>query len=281
MGGDDTVGPATMPEPSSNPHAAAAGIPWWASFFDDLYARVGLTGGDPALIEQIVEFLIGALELEPGMTVLDQCCGIGRLSLPLAQRGMRVIGVDQSAEYVDRATHKAASGGLTCEFHCADAMEFVSPRPCDAAFNWFTSFGYLEDDEINLRMLQRAFESLAPGGRFVIDLINAAAVLADFRSMMVYPAQDRAGGIVVLTDNRADLPRGMVESAWTFIEPDGRRQTRRVSTRLMMPHELGRLLRRCGFVDIRMAGWIDGSPLSLNSRRCIALARKPDSDQKV
>lgn len=248
---------------------------WWRSFFDDAYADYGLTDADPQLPDRIAEFVIKSLELSPGEVVFDQCCGRGRIGLPLARRGMRVIGVDLSQTYIESAQRQAAAESLPCVFHCADAFEFVAPEPCDAAINWFSSFGYCQDDRQNIRMLQRAYESLKPGGRFVIDFQNLPRVFSQYRESHVdRPAHTGVQGLVVLHEYTPDFARGMFDSCFTFLYPDGRRLEKRFSVRMLMPHELIGMLRACGFEDFKLSGWINGEAFSVRSRRCIITARK-------
>jgi SAM-dependent methyltransferase len=261
---------------SADAPSSAAAPRWWQGFFTDVYAAYGLAETDPAINQQIVEFIISTLRLSPGDTVFDQCCGIGRLSIPLAQRGMRVIGVDLSASYVQRAQREAAGANLPCEFHCADAFEFRAPRPCDAAINWFTSFGYCQDDEQNIKMLQRVHESLKPGGRFVIDYQNIPRVLGQFQpAMIVRPTAADFEGLIVLVENKPDFAAGMIRGEWCELHPDGRRTVHQIATRLLMPHELVRMLTQCGFVEPQLFGWVNGEPLKLTSQRCIIAVRKP------
>lgn len=253
---------------------------WWKDFFDDDYARYGLGATDPQVIEQIVGFLISTLYLAPGsnQTVFDQCCGVGRLSLPLAARGFRVVGVDQVKSYVEQASREAASRELDCAFHCADAGEFVSPKPCDAAFNWFTSFGYSADDTQNIRMMQRVFDSLKPGGRFVLDYLNFPRMFANMQPGIISrPKLDGTPleGLIVLQESKPDFLRGMMESDWTVIYPDGRRTVRHLATRMYLPGDLVRMLKQAGFVEPKLYGWIDGEPSAHTSKRCIVSARKP------
>lgn len=255
----------------------ADGSPWWQSFFDDLYADWGLAGSDPQRLERTIDFLVDKLRVSPGDRVLDQCCGIGRLSLPLARRGLEVVGVDQAAAYVERARRAAADEGLDLELHHADAFEFVADPPCRAAVNWFTSFGYHEDDDVNVVMLRRVFESLAPGGRLALDYLNIPMICAEFKTSMVHRARPPAPQEVLLLDEPTpDLARGVIDSTWTFIHPDGRRDERLVTTRMFMPHELVKLARRAGFEDVELYGSIEGEPLELRSRRCILIAARGD-----
>jgi SAM-dependent methyltransferase len=250
--------------------------PWWHTFFDRTYADFGLADTDPQRIGAAVDFLCKVLELQPGMYLFDQCCGIGRLSLPLARRGVHVIGVDLIEAYIEHARGEA--GGLPAEFHCADAFEFVPDRACDAAINWFTSFGYHEDDQVNVRMFERAFASLKPGARFAAEYQNLPGLCRRFRDRY-WQGTDPADpdSVIVVEQPTPDFARGMIDSVWTFIHPDGRRDQRRVSTRMYMPHEIVGLLRHSGFGEIELYGSVEGEPLGLDSPRCIAVARRPPS----
>ena len=250
--------------------------PWWHTFFDEAYADFGLADLDDEKREELVSFLLEKLHLSGGDRLFDQCCGVGRLSLPIAERGIRVIGVDRVAGYVDRARRKAGRGGLPAEFHCADAFDFTTDEPCDAAVNWFTSFGYDEDDAVNRRMFERAFESLRPGGRLALDYLSIPRVCAAFRSRFFHLADhEDPDGLIVLEEPTPDFRRGMIDSAWTFVHADGRRVRREVSTRMYMPHEIVGMLRGCGFADLELYGSVQGEPFDLKSLRCIAVARRP------
>jgi SAM-dependent methyltransferase len=169
----------------------APDTPWWHTFFDATYADRNLVEHQAEEADRAAAFIVERLDLAPGAVLLDQCCGIGRISLPLARRGVEVLGVDITPAYVERATAAAAAEDLPCRFECADAFEYVAPAPCDAAINWFTSFGYAPDDRQNLRMLQRVHDSLETGGRFRRD---RTARLARRRSVRAdEPAAHRAG----------------------------------------------------------------------------------------
>lgn len=266
-----------MSDSGSKPIDASRRAPWWHEFFDDAYAAYGLVAGDPAEDAQRVEFLVRTLQLKSGDRVFDQCCGIGRLSLPLAEKGIHVVGVDRVASYVDAARREAARRQLeNCEFHCADATEHVAPQPCDASINWFTSFGYQEDDDQTERMFKCAYDSLKPGGRAIFEYQNVARIMGDFQHAIVTRPETRGlEGVIIVQENTPDFMRGMMKGVWSVIYPDGRRTQRQIETRLFMPHEIVRLLRSCGFSDFELLGWRDGSAFSRSSPRLIVVCRRP------
>jgi SAM-dependent methyltransferase len=61
--------------------------------------------------DPVIDALQSALGLSSTDTVLDLGCGTGQLSLPLARRVARVIGVDPEPDMLDRATAAAVDAG--------------------------------------------------------------------------------------------------------------------------------------------------------------------------
>ncbi|MFL5887418.1 MAG: class I SAM-dependent methyltransferase [Thermoleophilaceae bacterium] len=65
--------------------------------------------------------------------VLDAGCGSGRLSVPVARRGLRVVGVDFLGESIERARRHASQAGVAdVEFVEADLLEYLRRRPDDS-----------------------------------------------------------------------------------------------------------------------------------------------------
>jgi SAM-dependent methyltransferase len=81
---------------------------------------------------QEIEFLVGALGLQPGQRVLDVGCGPGRHAYALADRGMEVVGVDISQRFVDIAAAGAPPGA---SFVRADARDLRFDAEFDAAIS--------------------------------------------------------------------------------------------------------------------------------------------------
>jgi SAM-dependent methyltransferase len=248
---------------------------WWQELYDDIVADLFLVRKDAQETAQTTRFLIHALGLEAGAMVFDQCCGTGTLALPIAAAGVRVVGVDQSEFYIRKATEAAIDQKVSAEFHAGDAFSYVAPVPCDAAFNWNTGFGNDPDDERNRTMLRRAFESLRPGGRFILDYQHVARVLRHFQHALTYRLPRPGGEMLLVRESELNLPLGLLEQRWTFVLPDGSRRVRHSTVRLYLPVDLASLLRSVGFADVRFLGGIDGQPLELDSPRCIAIARRP------
>ena len=131
------------------------------------YLRYSFTKGT----RQETDFLMSALNLQPGMRVLDVGCGPGRHAYELARRGLIVHGIDISERFVELAKADAPEGAT---FERIDARhlhfdgEFdVVICLCQGAFGLMTANG---DDEVVLAGMARA---LRPGGQLALSAFNA------------------------------------------------------------------------------------------------------------
>jgi ubiquinone/menaquinone biosynthesis C-methylase UbiE len=245
--------------------------PWWESLYDDHVADVLLERTSPSEISLATDFLMEVLDLREGSMVLDQCCGTGRIAWSLAARGVSVLGVDIIPSYIERARRRDTIVPLTPRFQTADAFEFSASPVRDAAFNWWTSFGYARDDADNLRMLRRARESIRSGGSYVVDFMNIPGIHRHFLPRVT----TCAGDVTLVRDTTLDVADNVMRKTWTFTFGDGRQIVRRSAVRLYDPAALHSLFLEAGFDTIRLYGDVDASPLTVESPRCIIYGRNP------
>jgi 2-polyprenyl-3-methyl-5-hydroxy-6-metoxy-1,4-benzoquinol methylase len=92
-------------------------------------------------------------ELEPGARVLDAPCGHGRIANRLARTGAHVTGVDITEPFLAIARNQAAEWGVEVDYRVGDMRELGFDGEFDVVLNWFTSFGYWDDDT-NRRVLE-------------------------------------------------------------------------------------------------------------------------------
>lgn len=122
-----------------------------------------------------VDQMIAWLGLPTGSKVLDLCCGMGRHSLALAEEGYEVTGVDLSEVLLREA--RSQIGAEKVAWIRSDMRDLPLDGGFDAVVNLFTSFGYFEKDEEQVKVLREIYRLLKPGGKFVIDFLNPAYVI--------------------------------------------------------------------------------------------------------
>lgn len=244
---------------------------WYRDFFDNLYLQVYQPFETPELVRQEVDFIIRALALPEGAKVLDLCCGQGRHSLELARRGFQVVGVDLSEALLYAARQRAEREGLTITLLQSDMREIDFTDEFDAVINMFTSFGYLENEAEDEKVLRKVTQALKQGGKFLLDVMNRDWLIRNFQPMG-WRADNE--GWFVLEERTFDHLSGRMETRWIFVARDGVRYERLSSIRLYTASELRAMLERAGLQVTNLFGDYDGSPYTWDSQRLIIVATR-------
>ncbi len=211
--------------------------------------------------------------------VLDLACGIGRHSTALAQRGYRVIGLDISEAFLERARVLAEERGVDVEFRRGD-MRSVEEHlqdhvGCfDAVINMFTSLSYYER-ETDLDIIRQLHALTKPGGTLVIDIANRDWIIKNFRDRDVQYHED---GRVQIIERRFDLEDSRAHNTWRFYVKQGEdlkhQETFHVDHILYSLHELKQLIQKAGWIYKTCYGECDLSPFEMYSRRMILVSQK-------
>ncbi len=127
-----------------------------------------------AMWVEYLKMLWAKVGIQP-RSVLEVCCGTGRICRMLAAEGYEVAGVDLSPEMIAEAKHIASESHLPIEFSVQDASEMRLNRRFDAALSFFDSLNNIIDYDRFAAAIQRTYEHLKPGGAFIFDLNTAYA----------------------------------------------------------------------------------------------------------
>ena len=145
---------------------------WFVSWFDTAYYHILYKDRDDTDARIFMQNITSFLKLSNSTHILDLACGKGRHSVFLNSLGYKVTGVDLSENNILAAKLKE-NDRLNFKVH--DMRDSFSER-YDAIFNLFTSFGYFEDDVIDIQVLKNIKEGLTKNGIAVIDFLNVAIV---------------------------------------------------------------------------------------------------------
>lgn len=256
--------------------------PYWyneeAGFFGvgylDAYAHV-LT---PERTEAEVNFITKVFSLPRGSKILDLACGHGRHTIALARRGYRMTGQDINAFFLKKAKRAAKRARVEVRWVQSDMREIPFEEEFAGIVNLFTSFGYLESDAEDQKVINEVGGALRPRGKFVLDVINREWRVRNFRER---DWQELSNGSVIITERRFDFASGRNYERKVWMENNGKRKEVKVMVRLYTLAELVEMCEHAGLRFKEVYGNYAGEPLNFDSRRCILITEKPVSRRRT
>jgi SAM-dependent methyltransferase len=123
-------------------------------------------------VTEDVEFYVAeARRVSPG-PVVELGIGTGRIAVPIAAEGIRVIGVDSSPGMLEICRERAESGGVDglVELHLGDLRAPPVSERVQLVLCPFRSYLHLRTDEERLGALRAGRELLIPGGHLIFDV---------------------------------------------------------------------------------------------------------------
>ena len=249
------------------------GSAWYVDFFRNDYLNVYGHMFTEERAEKESAFVAHALDLQPNASVLDLCCGQGRHSIQLAKRGLRVTALDLNAEYLELARKAAESAKIAIETVTADMREIPFANKFDAIVNMYSSFGYLESEAEDLKVLESAAKALKAGGRLLLDMLNREWAIDNYIQNDWHTGAD---GTLYVERRDLDLATSRMHVHFIVVDPKGgRRESIGHIIRLYTLTEMTRLLERVGLQVTTVFGGFEGEEYGIGTRRMIVVAEKP------
>lgn len=103
-------------------------------------------------------------------TAVDLACGTGSVTAILAEKGLRVIGVDMSEDMLTIAQQKASELENQPLFLCQQLQRLYLPRGVDLAVCALDSLDYITEPRDCAEAIRRVYKVLNPGGIFIFDV---------------------------------------------------------------------------------------------------------------
>jgi SAM-dependent methyltransferase len=220
--------------------------------------------------------------VQQGGRVLELGAGTGRVTVPLARAGVRIVGADRSANMLSYARRRLRRLRSAHSAALVRADIRALPHP-DGAFDIaIAPYGILQS-LLRDRDLSAALDAvrrvLAPGGWFGLELVPDVPNWREYRNRVTLHGRRGARGpTVTLTESvRQDRVRGLTIFDHTYTEGWGRqRETHRftVSFRTLPVKAMTRRLDRRGFTVEALLGGYDGRPFDERAEAWIVLARR-------
>ena len=252
---------------------ASQGSAWYVDFFRSDYLNVYGHMFTEERAEKESAFVASVLDLKPGSSVLDLCCGQGRHSVNLAKRGFKVTGLDLNPDYVELAQQAAKASNVAIETVAADMRKIPFENKFDAIVNMYSSFGYLESEAEDLKVLESAVKALKRGGSLLLDMLNREWAIDNYIQNDWHTGED---GTLYVERRDLDLATSRMHVHFIVVDPKGgRRESVGHNIRLYTLTEMTRLLDRVGLRLTEVFGGFDNEPYAITTRRMIIIAEKP------
>lgn len=205
-------------------------------------------------------------------TVVDLGCGTGNLSIPLAQSGLRVYGIDLSDDMLAVAQDKTAQQQRTFPFAQGgsitwlqqDMREWEIAEPVDSVISCCDCINYLTEESELLETFRHTFAGLKPGGTFIFD-VHTERQLRSYADMQPFTLNEDDISYIWtsdIDDERCEIEHNLTifvsESEFEMSEPlsvpDSSKYIRIDETHVQRAYPLSRieqLLAESGFRQVR------------------------------
>ena len=237
---------------------------FWRTLYPFLFSDEQLAKG-----ESEVEQVLSLVEFS-GTRVLDLCCGPGRHSVPLANKGLQVTAVDLSSFLLDLAKARAKREGVEIEWISQDMRSFCRENAYDLIINLYTSFGYFRKKDEDILVLKNIHRSLRPGGTCVLELVAKEWIAGNLPEALVHDLSD---GAVLVERPKVVDDWTRIANQWIHIR-DGRAKTFEFSHSIYSGQELRDRMERAGFSSTELFGSLDGDRFGPGAQRLVAVGRK-------
>ena len=209
---------------------------------------------------------------------LDVACGQGQFAVALAQTGVAVSGLDQSAAMLAYARQRAAEAGVALDLRQGDMRALPFREQFDLVTCWFDSLNYLLTAEDLGVAFQSATAALRPGGLYLFDMNTRRALAVEWQSQLCHLQQDSPDRMEVHT-NSMDYETGVASVRIICFErgDDGRwaRNEEIHRERAYPLDEVEGLLRDAGLEVLACWGNLDDcTPPTAESNRAWFVARR-------
>ena len=218
-----------------------------------------------------------------GEPVLEIACGTGRLTIPLAEGGADIIGVDLSEDMLILARRKAAERGVEIPLTRGDMRNFDLGRKFKFIFIFIPaqSLTHLHTQREVEDCFARVRQHLGDNGRLLVELFNPSLSLLARNSDEAYPlgdgvftTPDGKGKVFISCRSRYDSATQV--NAIQFIYRDEASAEEKILSfemRQFYPQEIDMLLSYNGFSIEHKYGGYDESPFSNSSAKQLIVCR--------
>ncbi|MCP9612366.1 class I SAM-dependent methyltransferase [Coprobacter tertius] len=205
--------------------------------------------------------------------ILELCCGTGRLTIPIAEEGYNISGVDYTPSMLERAKAKAQEAALEIEFTEADIRNMNLQKKYDLVFIPFNSIHHLYQNEDLFKTFSVVKNHLKTGGLFLLDCFNPnIRYIVDHEKKQTEIARyttQNGRKIQIKQKMRYERKTQINRIEWHYYINGEFDSVQNLDMRLFFPQELNSYLEWNGFKIIHKFGSFKGDLFYDNSEKQI------------
>lgn len=190
--------------------------------------------------------------------ILELCCGTGRLTIPIAQDGYNIYGVDYTPSMLEQAKVKASEAGLVINFIEADIRTLNLREKFDLIFIPFNSIHHLYKNDDLFKAFNVVRNHLKDGGLFLLDCFNPNIqyIVESEKGQKVIAEYITSDGREVLIKQTMSYERAtqINRIQWHYFINNEFHSIQNLDMRLFFPQELDSYLKWAGFNIIHKFG---------------------------
>ena len=213
----------------------------------------------------------------PDAKILELCCGSGRLTVPLAQKGYDITGVDIMPSMLKRAKSKAIEEGMNIKFIESDIRELDLQEAFDLVFIPFNSIHHLYTNEDFTKVLSNVTTHLKPQGKFIFDCFNPNInyiIESSKKEMQIAEYKTSDGREVIIKQKmRYESHYQVNRIEWSYYIDEQFHSVQNLDMRMYYPKELNFLLETNGFNIIKKFGDFNEGPFNSDSQKQIFVCK--------
>ncbi len=213
-----------------------------------------------------------------GGPVLELGCGTGRVTIPMAEAGFEMTGLDISAPVLKQARIKAAAKNLDIRWIESDCRDFNLGTRFGTIIFPFNGIAHIHDRESHEALFERVRAHLKDTGHFIIDWFNPSLEILlrgneQRHSCFEYDDPDGHGKVIVTEDNFYDRSTQINHIKWYYKIGNLPEEIRELNMRIVYPQELDALFHYNGFEIVSKYGDHQESPFESSSRHQLIVSR--------
>ena len=211
-----------------------------------------------------------------GDPVLELACGTGRITIPIAEEGIDISGLDIIKNMLSYAKSKAKAKNIDIEWIEADCRDFNIDKKFSIIFFPFNSIAHIHDLESIEACFSCVRKHLKHNGKFIIDMFNPSLDRLTRSTFTRYPVANLYDAynketLTIMESNSYDADTQINRIKWYYKKNDQTDEiVNELNMRIYYPQEIDALLKYNGFTIENKFGNYDESPfLSASPKQLI------------